>query len=239
MSVESSRLSDCILVVDDEPQIVALVVYHLNQAGYRTLTATSGAKAIEAATSNSISLIILDLLLPDMPGFEVLTTIRSHQPPQLAPCLMLSALREDEDRIRGLSEGADDYLTKPFNPDELVLRVGAILRRARGPRMLGEVETIGTISIDRGGRRVLVDGTDVGLTPTEYRLLLLLASNPGLAQGREDLLRMVWGAEPDMQTRTVDVHIQRLRTKLGHAGDMIETVRGFGYRLSSQTPAAS
>jgi two-component system phosphate regulon response regulator PhoB len=149
---------------------------------------------------------------------------------------MLSALREDQDRIRGLSEGADDYLTKPFNPDELVLRVGAILRRARGPRMLDEVETIGTVSIDRGGRRVMVKGQDVGLTPTEYRLLLLLASNPGLAQGREQLLRMVWGAEPDMQTRTVDVHIQRLRTKLGSAGDMIETVRGYGYRLA--TPEA-
>lgn len=239
MSVDSSRLSDCILVVDDEPQIVALVVYHLNQAGYRTLTASTGASAIEAATSNSISLIVLDLLLPDMPGFEVLTTIRSNHSPQLAPCLMLSALREDEDRIRGLSQGADDYLTKPFNPDELVLRVEAILRRARGPRLLDDVETIGSVSIDRGGRRVLVEGTDVGLTPTEYRLLLLLASNPGLAQGREQLLRNVWGAQPDMQTRTVDVHIQRLRTKLGPAGDMIETVRGFGYRLSSQTPAGS
>ena len=239
MYVDSSRSSDCILVVDDEPQIVALVVYHLNAAGYRTLTAINGAQAIGAATSNTISLIVLDLLLPDMPGFEVLTAIRSRQSPQLAPCLMLSALREDEDRIRGLSMGADDYLTKPFNPDELVLRVEAILRRSRAPRMLADVENIGSVSIDRGGRRVLVEGNDVGLTPTEYRLLVLLASNPGLAQGREQLLRMVWGAEPDMQTRTVDVHIQRLRTKLGPAGDMIETVRGFGYRLSSQTPAAS
>jgi two-component system phosphate regulon response regulator PhoB len=236
MSVDSSQPTDRILIVDDEPEIVALVAYHLTMAGYRTLSAVNGAEAVDIARKNGISLLVLDLLLPDMSGFEVLEQIRSHPNPQNAPCLMLSALREDQDRIRGLSEGADDYLTKPFNPDELVLRVGAILRRARGPRMLDEVETIGTVSIDRGGRRVMVKGHDVGLTPTEYRLLLLLASNPGLAQGREQLLRMVWGAEPDMQTRTVDVHIQRLRTKLGSAGDMIETVRGYGYRLA--TPEA-
>lgn len=233
MTVESSQTNDRILIVDDEPEIVALVAYHLTMAGYRTISAVNGAEAVAAARKNGISLVILDLLLPDMSGFEVMDRIRAHPNPQNAPCLMLSALREDADRIRGLSEGADDYLTKPFNPDELVLRVGAILRRARGPRILGDVERIGNVSIDRGGRRVLVDGEDVGLTPTEYRLLLLLASNPGLAQGREQLLRMVWGAEPDMQTRTVDVHIQRLRTKLGGAGDMIETVRGYGYRLAA------
>ncbi len=237
MSVESNPVSDRILIVDDEPEIVALVAYHLAAAGYRTLSASSGRQAIDAALGNGISLLILDLLLPDMSGFEVLSTIRSNPAPQNAPCLMLSALRDDTDRIKGLSEGADDYLTKPFNPDELVLRVAAILRRSRGLRMQGDVESIGAISIDRGGRRVMVDGTDIGLTPTEYRLLLLLATNPGLAQGRDQLLQVVWGAEPDMQTRTVDVHIQRLRTKLGPAGDMIETVRGFGYRLASETPA--
>ncbi len=235
MSVDSSQPTDRILIVDDEPEIVALVAYHLTMAGYRTLSAVNGAEAVQTARQNGISLLILDLLLPDMSGFDVLERIRAHPNPQNAPCLMLSALREDTDRIRGLSVGADDYLTKPFNPDELVLRVGAILRRARGPRMLDDVETLGDVSIDRGGRRVMIKGEDVGLTPTEYRLLLLLASNPGLAQGREQLLRMVWGAEPDMQTRTVDVHIQRLRTKLGNAGDMIETVRGYGYRLA--TPA--
>ena len=234
--MDSNQPTDRILVVVDEPEIVALVAYHLTMAGYRTLAAASGAEAVEIARSNSISLLVLDLLLPDMSGFEVLERIRAQPNPQTVPCLMLSALREDADRIRGLSVGADDYMTKPFNPDELVLRVGAILRRARGPRMLGELETIGSVSIDRGGRRVLVGGEDIGLTPTEYRLLLLLAGSPGLAQGREELLRMVWGAEPDMQTRTVDVHIQRLRTKLGAAGDMIETVRGYGYRLAA--PAA-
>ena len=233
MYVQSTHPSDRILIVDDEPEILTLVSFHLTAAGYRTITATTGADAIELARANGISLLVLDLLLPDMSGFDVLARIRAHPNPQNAPCLMLSALREDADRIRGFTVGADDYLTKPFNPDELVLRVAAILRRSRGPRTLGDVENIGSISIDRSGRRVMVDGEDVGLTPTEYRLLLLLASHPGVAQGREQLLQEVWGADPDMQTRTVDVHIQRLRTKLTVAGDMIETVRGYGYRLAA------
>ena len=233
MYVQSSQPSDRILIVDDEPEILTLVSFHLTAAGYRTITATNGADAIDLARKNGISLLVLDLLLPDMSGFDVLARIRAQPNPQNAPCLMLSALREDADRIRGLTVGADDYLTKPFNPDELVLRVAAILRRSRGPRTLGDVENIGSISIDRSGRRVMVEGEDVGLTPTEYRLLLLLASHPGVAQGREQLLQEVWGADPDMQTRTVDVHIQRLRTKLTGAGDMIETVRGYGYRLAA------
>jgi two-component system phosphate regulon response regulator PhoB len=237
MSVDSNHSTDTILIVDDEPEILALVAYHLTLAGYRTLSASSGAEAIDIGRKEAISLVVLDLLLPDMSGFDVLDRIRAQPSPQNAPCLMLSALREDTDRIRGLAVGADDYLTKPFNPDELVLRVGAILRRARAPRTLGEVETFGPVSIDRGGRRVLVNGEDIGLTPTEYRLLLLLAGSPGIAQGRDELLRIVWGAEPDMQTRTVDVHIQRLRTKLGPAGDMIETVRGYGYRLAAPVTA--
>jgi two-component system phosphate regulon response regulator PhoB len=233
MYVQSTHPSDRILIVDDEPEILTLVSFHLTAAGYRTITATTGADAIELARANGISLLVLDLLLPDMSGFDVLARIRAQPNPQNAPCLMLSALREDADRIRGFTVGADDYLTKPFNPDELVLRVAAILRRSRGPRTLGDVENVGSISIDRSGRRVMVEGEDVGLTPTEYRLLLLLASHPGVAQGREQLLQEVWGADPDMQTRTVDVHIQRLRTKLTVAGDMIETVRGYGYRLAA------
>jgi two-component system phosphate regulon response regulator PhoB len=233
MYVHTSQPSDRILIVDDEPEILTLVSFHLTAAGYRTITAANGADAIDLARGNGISLLILDLLLPDMSGFDVLARIRAQPNPQNAPCLMLSALREDADRIRGLTVGADDYLTKPFNPDELVLRVTAILRRSRGPRTLADVEHIGSISIDRGGRRVMMNGEDVGLTPTEYRLLLLLASHPGVAQGREQLLQEVWGADPEMQTRTVDVHIQRLRTKLTVAGDMIETVRGYGYRLAA------
>jgi len=226
--------SDRILIVDDEPDILALASYHISAAGYEPLTALSGEEAIGKAKMGGIALIILDLMLPDMSGFDVMTALRADSSCSNCGFLMLTALREDADRIRGLSLGADDYLTKPFNPDELVLRVAAILRRARAPRLPSEADIIGPIVVDRPGHRVSVRGADVGLTPTEYRLLLLMVDSRGLAQRREHLLQAVWGAEPDMQTRTVDVHIQRLRTKLGSAGRMIETVRGFGYRLSPE-----
>lgn len=224
--------SDRILIVDDEPDILALASYHMSAAGYQPVTALSGEEAIEKSRMGGIALVILDLMLPDMSGFDVMTSIRRDPGASNCAFLMLTALREDSDRIRGLSLGADDYLTKPFNPDELVLRVGAILRRARAPRIPTEADIIGPIVVDRPAHRVTVEGNDIGLTPTEYRLLLLMVDSRGLAQRREHLLQAVWGAEPDMQTRTVDVHIQRLRTKLGPAGQMIETVRGFGYRLS-------
>jgi two-component system, OmpR family, phosphate regulon response regulator PhoB len=155
--------------------------------------------------------------------------------------LMLTARREEPDRIRGLSLGADDYLTKPFSPQELVLRVGAILRRlsaaGAGP---ADILTLGAVTIDRAEHRVMVDGRAIDLTPTEYKLLLILAERRGRVQSRAHLLETVWDAAPDIQTRTVDMHVQRLRTKLGDAGDAIETVRGFGYRLKTppQRPSA-
>ncbi len=225
--------NDTILIVDDEPDILALASFHMSSAGYNPITALTGEEAIGKGRAGGIALVILDLMLPDMSGFDVMTTLRSEPLSRSAAFLMLTALREDADRIRGLALGADDYLTKPFNPDELVLRVGAILRRARAPRIPSVADTIGPIIVDRPGRKVTVRGVDIGLTPTEYRLLLLLVDSRGQSQRREHLLRAVWGAEPDMQTRTVDVHIQRLRTKLGSAGDLIETVRGHGYKLSS------
>jgi two-component system phosphate regulon response regulator PhoB len=231
--------TDRILIVDDEPDIVELTAYHLAAAGYQPITALTGQEAIEKGRMGGIALVLLDLMLPDMSGFDVMTTLRADPGTGNCAFLMLTALREDADRIKGLSLGADDYLTKPFNPDELVLRIAAILRRARAPRIPSEADTIGPIVVDRPGHRVSVRGVDVGLTPTEYRLLLLMVDSRGLAQRREHLLQAVWGAEPDMQTRTVDVHIQRLRTKLGSAGQMIETVRGYGYRLSAENSSAS
>jgi two-component system phosphate regulon response regulator PhoB len=228
----TTDVTDRILIVDDEPEIVDLASWHIASAGYVPIAAYSGLEALEKASLGGIALVILDLMLPDMSGFDVMTRLREGPLTANAAFLMLTALREDTDRIRGLSLGADDYLTKPFNPDELVLRVGAILRRARAPRMPREADRIGPIVVDRPGHRVTFKDSDIGLTPTEYRLLLLLLDSRGRAQRREHLLQAVWGAEPDMQTRTVDVHIQRLRTKLGTAGGMIETVRGFGYRLS-------
>jgi two-component system phosphate regulon response regulator PhoB len=150
---------------------------------------------------------------------------------------MLTARRDEADRVEGLSLGADDYLTKPFSPRELVLRVRNILRRvAQAQAGTADSLRMGPLTIDRAAHRVLVDEREVELTPTEYRLLLTLAERRGRVQDRRHLLETVWEAAPDVQTRTVDMHVQRLRTKLGAAGDLIETVRGFGYRLRTGQP---
>jgi two-component system phosphate regulon response regulator PhoB len=228
-----------VLVVDDEPDIVALVAYHLAKAGYRVSTASSGTEALEAAREERPALIVLDLMLPGISGYDVLERLRQAEGTSGVAVLMLTARREEHDRIRGLSLGADDYLTKPFSPQELVLRVGAILRRLSGPAGgPSDILALGPLRIDRTAHRVSVEGRDVELTPTEYKLLLTLAERRGRVQGRAHLLENVWDAAPDIQTRTVDMHIQRLRAKLGAAGEMIETVRGFGYRFrASAAPA--
>jgi two-component system, OmpR family, phosphate regulon response regulator PhoB len=221
-----------VLVVDDEPDIVALVAYHLAKEGYRVSTASDGAEAVAAARQERPALVVLDLMLPGMSGFEVLEQLRAHEATKEIAVLMLTARKEEPDRIRGLALGADDYLTKPFSAPELVLRVRAILRRVGAAGGAGgDVLAVGPIRLDRSAHRVAVDGHDVDLTPTEYKLLVTLAERRGRVQGRAALLETVWEAAPDIQTRTVDMHIQRLRTKLGPAGDLIETVRGFGYRL--------
>ena len=221
-----------VLVVDDEPDIVALVAYHLAKVGHRVATASSGTEALELARRDRPALIVLDLMLPGLSGYEVLEQLRGDESTRDIAVLMLTARREEQDRIRGLALGADDYLTKPFAPQELVLRVAAILRRTRAAGApAGDVVSVGPITVDRAAHRVRVDGVEVELTPTEYRLLLLLVERRGRVQERGQLLESVWEAAPDIQTRTVDMHVQRLRTKLGAAGDLIETVRGFGYRL--------
>jgi len=228
-----------ILVVDDEPDIVALVVYHLAKAGYRVSSATSGPDALQLATRDRPALIVLDLMLPGMSGFDVLARLREEERTAKIAVLMLTARKEEPDRIRGLQLGADDYLTKPFSPQELVLRVSAILRRVAGSGELADVLTIGPLAIDRAAHQVSVRGHEVDLTPTEYKLLLILAERRGRTQARAHLLETVWEAAPDIQTRTVDMHVQRLRTKLHPAGDLIETVRGFGYRLKGPDSGAA
>jgi two-component system, OmpR family, phosphate regulon response regulator PhoB len=227
-----------VLVVDDEPEIVALVAYHLAKSGYRVATAASGQDALEQSRRERPSLIVLDLMLPGMSGFDVLEQLRADESTRDVAVLMLTARREEPDRIRGLSLGADDYLTKPFSPAELVLRIQAILRRTGSASMPANADSlvIGPLHIDRSAMSVRVDGQDVELTPTEFKLLLTLAERRGRVQGRGHLLETVWEAAPDIQTRTVDMHVQRLRTKLGAAGDLIETVRGFGYRLRASAP---
>jgi two-component system phosphate regulon response regulator PhoB len=221
-----------VLVVDDEPDIVALVAYHLAKAGYRVATASSGTDALESVRRERPALLVLDLMLPGMSGYDVLEQLRADEVTRDVAILLLTARREEPDRIHGLSLGADDYLTKPFSPQELVLRVGAILRRvSAGGATSGDRLQLGALQIVMGAHLVHVDGAPVDLTPWECKLLLTVAERRGRVQARAHLLETVWEAAPDIQTRTVDMHVQRLRAKLGAAGDMIETVRGFGYRL--------
>lgn len=232
--MESTSAGELVLVVDDEPHIVALVAYHLAKAGYRVSTAKSGTEALTLADRERPSLVILDLMLPGLSGFDVLRKLRAKEHSRDVPVLMLTAKREEPDRIEGLSLGADDYLTKPFSPQELVLRVKAILRRTGSKSAARDVMVVGPINIDRSAHKVSVDGNEIDLTPTEFRLLILLLERSGTVQERSNLLEAVWDAAPDIQTRTVDMHVQRLRTKLGRAGEMIETVRGLGYRFNDE-----
>src|SRR6476620_11778813 len=228
----TSAVAERVLVVDDEPDIVALVAYHLAKSGYTVSTATSGPEGLAVARRDKPSIIVLDLMLPGLSGLQVMEELRSDSSTASIAVLMLTARREESDRIQGLTLGADDYLTKPFSPQELVLRVAHILRRVKAGRSEpDDVRQIGPLRIDSTAHRVTVDGREVDLTPTEFKLLSLLAERKGRVQPRNMLLEIVWEAAPDIQTRTVDMHVQRLRVKLGAAGDLIETVRGFGYRI--------
>lgn len=223
-----------VLVVDDEPDITGLVAYHLAKAGYRVTTAATGTEALKSVRAERPDLLVLDLMLPGISGYDVLADLRRREDTQDIGVILLTARKEEADRIKGLSLGADDYLAKPFSPQELVLRVGAVLRRLAAPPVAasGRV-TAGPITLDRAGHHVTVEGKPVELTATEFRLLQALLEREGRVQGRSALLQTVWQAQPDIQTRTVDMHVQRLRTKLGRAGDWIETVRGVGYRFRS------
>jgi two-component system phosphate regulon response regulator PhoB len=233
-------VTERILVVDDEPDIVALVAYHLARAGYGVSTASSGPEALAKAKAELPALIVLDLMLPGMSGFDVLERLRADTTTANIAVLTLTARREEPDRVRGLLLGADDYLTKPFSPQELTLRVGAILRRLRAPATIkSDVVNVGMVRIDRAAHEVRVDGDLIELTPTEYKLLMTLAERRGRVLARTLLLETVWEAAPDIQTRTVDMHVQRLRAKLGDAGEMIETVRGFGYRINQGASASA
>lgn len=221
-----------ILVVDDEPDITALVAYHLARNGYRVSTAANGQDALRAAREERPDIVVLDLMLPGVSGYEVLRELRKRQDTGDVGVILLTARREESDRIKGLSLGADDYLTKPFSPQELTLRVAALLRRLAAPAVAaGSSFVEGPLTIDRGAHRVTLAGEEVPLTATEFKLLLTLVERRGRVQTRPQLLENVWDAQPDIQTRTVDMHVQRLRAKLGPVGEQIETVRGFGYRF--------
>jgi len=226
-----------VLVVDDEADITALVAYHLAKAGYRVATAANGRDALLAAREERPDLVVLDLMLPGVSGYDVLGELRRRDETKDIGVIVLTARKDEPDRIKGLSLGADDYLPKPFSPQELVLRVGAVLRRLAAPAVAaGGLLSAGPIVVDRSAHRVTVDGTDIELTATEFKLLRTLIEREGRVQSRAQLLETVWQAQPDIQTRTVDMHVQRLRQKLGVAGSGIETVRGAGYRFRCPEP---
>jgi two-component system phosphate regulon response regulator PhoB len=228
-----------ILVVDDEPDISALVAYHLAREAYRVRTAADGVEALRAVDAESPDLIVLDLMLPGMSGLEVLRELRHRPEAEGIPVILLTARRGEEDRIAGLSLGADDYVAKPFSPQELVLRVGAVLRRVRQSPPAsagGKVVRVGPFSVDTGAARAHVNGEELDLTPTEYRLLVTLMERRGRVQSRRQLLEAVWEVTAKITTRTVDMHVQRLRAKLGAGADWVETVRGFGYRFRTEPP---
>ena len=227
-------MSHRILVVDDEPDITALVAYHLAKSGYRVSTATSGPEALKSAREERPDIVVLDLMLPGLSGYDVLAELRRRDETRDVGVILLTARRDEPDRIKGLTLGADDYLTKPFSPAELTLRVQALLRRLASPAVAaGSTLVADSLTIDRAAHRASLDGRELNLTATEYKLLVLLLERRGRVQTRPQLLETVWDAQPDIQTRTVDMHVQRLRTKLEEMGDMIETVRGFGYRFKA------
>lgn len=219
-----------ILVVEDEPDVVDMLTMNLRKAEFAVTTAADGAAGLRAAREQLPALIILDLMLPKMPGLEVCKALKSDPATKHIPIVMLTAKAEEVDRIVGLEFGADDYVTKPFSPREMVLRVKAILRRRAG-EIDDEPLSIGPISLDPVRHHATVDGRPLRLTSVEFKLLAMLMQRRGRVQGRDRLLNEVWGYESLIDTRTVDTHVRRLRKKLGKAADAIETVRGFGYRL--------
>ena len=232
-------MSAHVLVVDDEPDISALLAYHLARESYRVRTASTGPEALEAISLDPPDLVILDLMLPGMSGLELLAEIRRRSELEHVAVILLTARREERDRVEGLMLGADDYVPKPFSPQEIVLRVGAVLRRLRQQPPVskgGKILRIGPFMVDLHAARAEVSGEPMDLTPTELRLLHTLIDRRGRVQSRRQLLEAVWNVTANISTRTVDMHVQRLRTKAGEAADWIETVRGFGYRFRTEAP---
>jgi DNA-binding response OmpR family regulator len=222
-----------ILIVDDEPDVVQLIEYNLKGAGYDVITAADGAEALEQARSSSPNLIILDLMLPEVDGLDVCKVLRRDRSTAGIPIVMLTAKASETDRVLGLELGADDYVTKPFSPRELVLRVKRLLR---AESVTDEDETIqvGDLALDIPRHEARVKAKLIDLTATEFRLLTVLVKRRGRVQTREQLLRDVWEYDTLIDTRTVDTHMRRLREKLGVAARYLDTVRGVGYRFLAE-----
>jgi two-component system phosphate regulon response regulator PhoB len=222
-----------VLLVDDERDLLSVLDFNLRAAGFETILATTGEEALLHLRRRVPDLVLLDVMLPDVSGTEVCRQIKGDPRTKHVPVVMLTAKGEEVDRVVGFELGADDYVTKPFSVREVVLRLKAILRRAgSGGRATGRPpERVGPIRVDVDGHRAFVDDVEVQLTPLEFRLLTTLMTRLGRVQSREQLLEDVWEMSSELETRTVDTHVKRLREKLGSGRDLLETVRGIGYRL--------
>ena len=223
-----------ILVVEDEKDVREMIRLNLKAAGFDVVEAGNGAEALALAKNDPPKVIILDLMMPEMSGIEVCRALRRNPSTSRIPILMLTAKSTEEDKVVGFEVGADDYVTKPFSPRELVLRVRAVARRQpdQGAAKASPLKA-GTIQLDRGSMIATIGAKKLSLTSTEFRLLELLLRRAGSIQSRDSLLSEVWGYQANLDTRTVDTHIRRLRDKMGKAGALVETVRGSGYRLNN------
>jgi len=223
-----------ILVVEDEADIRQVLAYSLGQSGHEVLIAERGELALGLVREKRPDLVLLDLMLPDIPGLEICRAIKADASLRIIPVIMVTARSEEIDRVVGFELGADDYVVKPFSVRELILRIQAVLKRAQAPLPEsdgGDEVVFGRLRVDRAAHRAWVDGQEITLTALEMRLLWTLYERRGRVQSRGALLDDVWDADPENNTRTVDTHVKRLREKLGAAGVYVETVRGVGYRF--------
>lgn len=219
-----------ILIVEDEIDIANLVAFNLERSGFQVTIASDGREGLEKVLQEQPSLVILDLMLPGMDGYQVLKEMQRDSRSHAIPVLMLTAKGQIDDRIKGLELGADDYITKPFSPKELILRVKAIIKRNRStPGSV--VFSYGPFRFDKNSLTFYLEKEPLSLTSTEFKLLLFLCQRAGQAQDRNELLKVVWGYNDDVHSRTLDTHMKRLRQKLGDSGSLIETIRGVGYRV--------
>lgn len=225
-------MGDTVLVVEDEADVVDLLRYNLNKSGFDVLIATSGLEGLEIAAHHRPDLILLDIMLPGMSGYEVCKKLRNTPETATIAIVMLTAKGETLERVKGLECGVDDYITKPFSPRELILRIKAVLRRVRISEK-GDVLEFDGFQVDKQAFEIRLDGTRIELTTTEFKLLCLLLERRGRVQSREKLLLDVWGYHNVIDTRTVDTHVRRLREKLSDRSHRLETIRGEGYRFSA------
>lgn len=219
------------LVVEDDEDILRLLVFNLQAAGFEVVSATNGYEALSLARARTPAIIVLDIMLPGLDGFEVCKELKRSPKTAATPIVMLTARGEEIDRIVGLELGADDYVVKPFSPRELILRIKAVLRRGTGDDNGRGPWRRDGLAVDMDAHKVTVEGEEIGLTATEFKLLTELIRSQGRVQTRDQLLNVVWGYEFEGYARTVDTHVRRLRQKLGDYADLVETVRGVGYRF--------